>query len=262
MKRGRGFIADPPLRMAGYRHATYASPYYPLAKSLDHARPPVLDQGPTASCVGHGTSTLLAMAAKLWAVSIPVASPRALYRDARAMTRRDDHEPLIDVGTYPSAAVDALEYCGIYPLDTAESDISEANVNDEATLTELAVQRKRLIVSPTIIVLTDYTTVANIIKMKIANNEPVGLGVLIGDEWPSWGGTGIIPAPHESTPLGGHWIACDSYETSRDTLVLRGLNSWGTAWGDKGEWRASLRDMFDSGRLLQALSFGPPSLVA
>lgn len=263
MSRGLGYLPDPPFRAASYRLATFAPSAYPLRGSLAQHRPAVLDQGSTASCVGHGTSTLLAIAAGAWGIQLPIASPRALYRDARAIARRSDSIPLTDDGTYPSAVVDAMEYCGIYPLGSTESDVHPGNVNDEATLTELAVQRSRLIASPTSLALYDYTSLADMVRERIvARKEPIGLGILIGPEWSDWNGRGLIPQPFEGAPLGGHWIACDGYEMQRDTVVLKGLNSWGTSWGDSGEWRVSLREIFDSGRLLQALSFGPPTLLA
>ena len=260
MRRGLGYLPDTPLQAV-----RYASPRLGAvdpAPSVDWSRYrlPILDQGSTQSCLGHGTAQLLAVASRAAGITLPPVSPRALYRDARALARRDESAPLRDEGGYPSALIDALEYCGAAPFAGDVSDVTTLNVNDEATLTELAEQRERLIVGTEAVPLTDYTTVAATMARALTAGYAVGLGVFAGPEWTEWDGRGVIDT-YSTAAHGGHWIACDGYLYDRGTLILRGPNSWGRSWGDYGEWRASLRSMFDAGRLAQAILFGPPRLL-
>jgi hypothetical protein len=170
--------------------------------------------------------------------------------------RRDVHDALRDEGAMPSAVITAMEEFGIYPFDGTMSDITPTNVNNDATIDELCVEHRKLLAGFEHIELTDYAHVSASVKRALASGYVLGVGINVTEEWERWTGYGAIEARDGET-LGGHWLCCDGYEQDAGgSLVLRGPNSWGSSWGDRGEWRCTLRSLWARSLLLQVVLFG------
>jgi len=69
------------------------------------------------------------------------------------------------------------------------------------------------------------------LKQALAAGKIIVAGLLVTDAFTNWNGKGIIGAP-EGYIRGAHAVVFCGYDDSRQ--AIRGVNSWGERWGDKG----------------------------
>lgn len=69
------------------------------------------------------------------------------------------------------------------------------------------------------------------IKQALAAGKLIVAGIWVTSAFMDWDGKGKIGVP-DGTIYGGHAVMFCGYDDSR--YAIRGLNSWGESWGDKG----------------------------
>lgn len=226
----------------------------------------IFDQGPTESCVGHRGSMAVQIALGAAKVLLPfVPSPRMGYTNARLYERKRDNQgklpPLEDGGCQTSDYVRGLREIGIEAMtgevDGRFSDCSPANVNDEPSLSDLAVEGENLVVGAYDATNKDLFTTLAVIQTSLKAGYPVGLDIVADTIFQRWGGgwgpnTAPLTTCNTDDPTsGGHAILCTEMYVSTDgTVLLSGPNSWGEGWGAPsllsgsmsqpgGRWRAT-----------------------
>lgn len=229
-----------------------ASPSFPPNASLQALEAPIEDQGPTSSCVGHGSSQAIGISYA--AASKPlgfVASPRLLYTLARIYGRGSSSEALQDNGAMPADLAAMLPIWGVGPMgskssDGRFSDCTPDNVNVEPTLLQLETSFQTLVTGEYRVdeAAADFTSQ---IQASIAGGQgrppaAVGIGIFVDTQnFMAYDGSSPISVIDTRDPQGGgHWIAISYYYTTASgVVILGGPNSWGPRWGKAGHWEAT-----------------------
>ncbi len=239
--RGLGYKPDPVGVRTSYRHvalrAMAAGVTIPTTKMLfDHA-PSVMDQNGFGACTGHAVAVGISVAFN--AADAPlgfVPSPDGIYRLGRAVDRHPDAHgalpSLTDDGAMPSQVFRGIREWGVRPMglspaDGRFSDVDDASVNREPTLTELEQDARHL-------VLGDYdvrpTSIG--VALALASNHPVCCAIAGGSNaFQSYSGGTMGPL---NAPL-DHYVVLLGYDTlANGHRIFFGQNSWGDSWGDRG----------------------------
>ena len=231
--------------------------------SLAQYQGTIFDQGPTESCEGHRGSMAVQVAlgyAKTPLSFIP--SPRMSYTNARLYERVRDKNgqlpALSDGGCQTSDYVRGLQEIGIEAMGAEVegrfSDCSPDNVNNEPSLSDLAVEGENLVLGAYDATNKDLFTTLLTIQASLKAGYPVGLDIVCDTIFQRWGnGYGANTAPlttcnTQDPTAGGHAILCTEIAVGSDgTVLLSGPNSWGDGWGAPslsdshkgGHWRAT-----------------------
>jgi hypothetical protein len=215
-----------------------ASPTAPPQFSLASSRAPILDQGPTSSCVGHGSAQVIYTSMKATGTPLPfVPSPRELYALVRILERSDSSQKLTDSGAMPSDMLIAPRQYGVRSIqaptsDGRFSDVEPSNVNDEPSLLDLETSGLKLLTGEYRIDETN-PNFASQIQASVASNAAAGIGIFVDTAFMNWdGGSGPIDSINLSDPNGGgHWLALDYHYTHPSLgVIFGGPNSWGDLW--------------------------------
>ncbi len=194
----------------------------PKSVRLDSLVYRIKDQGQCGTCVGQAVSSATETGYKQ-KQSLPGKGLSSLYVYSRS--KQEDGIPEIQ-GTYPRVALKIAQKEGIAP----ESIFPYSS---------LTVCNKPPIPSAQVIALAGafkikaYARLWTLdeIKQVLAAGKIVVAGILVTNSFVSWDGKGTIGVP-EGTIYGGHAVVFCGYDDSRK--AVRGLNSWGEKWGDKG----------------------------
>ena len=232
-------------RFKHVRHLLGAAPTYPPASSTSQHAPPVLDQGPTSSCGGHGSCVGVATALAAKGFPLPfVPSPKGIYDDAREVGRATLPDgslaPLTDDGIDPATLLQSLALNGVRPIqaptsDGRYSDCEPSTINVPETVAEDEIAQQDLLVGEYMIDPRD-AAFPGLLAACIAKGVPVGMGIPATGAFESWGDS-YTPG---KAPLAGpgdfnaadHWIVCLDYRTETDgSLSFLIRNSWSEAWG-------------------------------
>jgi hypothetical protein len=218
--------------------------------SLVGCEAPILNQGQTGSCGGHGTTQAAYTALNAAGFSpLTVPSPRILYALARIMQRTNASQGLADSGVMPSDLLTVLRQYGIKPMaptvtpDGRYSDVwgpgdltglplAQPNVNTEPDLLDLETSGLKLLTGEYRIDESD-PTLAQQILASVNAKAPGGVGIFVDSAFMSWDpSTGPIKSINLADPQGGgHWLALTyGYTTPAGVVVLGGPNSWGAEW--------------------------------
>ena len=203
----------------------------PAEVSLFDKAPPVMDQGQTGSCTGHGSSCGLYVAAGLsW-----VPSPAEIYRNGRAISRAPG-QALTDNGADPAQVFAAINEFGVRPmtpLTDRYSDADPATINDEPKLGDLEAEALTVLVGDYGITSTGAQRVRDF-QTSLAAGIPVTVAIAGGcDAFQNYSG-GILPALN--APL-DHYVCLLAYKTLPDgSIAFGGQNSWGPFWGEAGRF--------------------------
>jgi len=221
------------LRM-GAQHV--AAPLPPAASLRDRC-PPVLDQGSLGTCVTHGTTEAMAFLegkaqadkffSRLW-----------IY----AKTRKMEGVPLTeDSGLQIRDAVKVAATLGVPYEDswTYEDIEHKFSIDPPDKLLTEAAKHKALF----------YYSVPDLFTLKASISQ--GFPVIFGFPFPESaydGQTSVtgefkLPSPSEGFD-GGHCMLVAEYDDAK--RIVKGPNSWGTGWGDKG-WFTLSYDWWDAG---------------
>lgn len=218
----------------------------PMLASLEAFLPPTLDQNQTRSCTGgsHAAAYFTCLAATGNPLGF-VPSPRGLYLNARCIERvpREDGTlpDLEDTGASASDVTRGAQQYGVRPMRAPTStglnyDAEPSNVNDEPALGDLEEEAKTLLIGDYELS-DDGPARRREIQQAIAAGYPVTVGIAGGcDAFQGYAG-GVLPALHSEVD---HCVFLYGYETQPDgTVVYLGRNSWGTGWGEQGNFRLS-----------------------
>lgn len=200
--------------------------------------PPVMDQGPTGSCVGHARALGIYVSRAAQGVPLPfIPSPTDLYRVARCFERRDWSEPLEDLGCDPVDSIYGVRLWGFGPMQPLPERFSDAHpltVNRPPTLLSfaMAVDHKS---SDDFLVTDVGEDRALVVASALDAGFPVNIDVPGGSiAWQSYGG-GLLSDRGARTD---HYVTLLSHEVTAGGVVFRGRNSWGEGWGEKGDFLA------------------------
>lgn len=247
-----GYTRDTPPKRARAKSSRLllgASPNYPATCDNRNLERLQLDQGPTGSCGGHGTSHRLQVAGTKQGVSwlaSNVVSPGGVYRVTRCLERSPNPDgslpTLSDSGIMPADLVVALSLWGVRafsgtvtdPDGTVRvSDVTAANLVDEPDLAELEADAKALLLGQYRIDETAGDALAQTFA-TIASQGAVGLGIFVDSAFQGWDPSqGPLDRVNLADPQGGgHWLCADYYDANAGTVGL--WNSWGAGWGRNG----------------------------
>lgn len=195
----------------------------------------LLDQKSTNMCVGFSLAVNIWLAMATMGVKIPLPSMPAIYFTARARWREKD-EALVDLGCNPDSAVLGMQDWGVPSL--AEWGFDPGAVNDEPDVGVVEGMYDFRIPGHWYIDSTDDAAVRDTM-FALSQNMPVSLGTQIDEAFETWrfdpNDQHPITAPDTRHLFGGHMPLLLGYVTRPNGQVwFRGLNWWGTDWGDAG----------------------------
>lgn len=77
---------------------------------------------------------------------------------------------------------------------------------------------------------------ADAFKSVLAAGMPIGIAIPVYQSFEGVGSDGILPVPDpdKEALLGGHGVLLAGYKVINGQLYRRGINQWGTGWGDGG----------------------------
>jgi hypothetical protein len=212
---------------------------------------PIMDQGQTGSCTGHGTAQAVYTAWGSLGIPRPfVPSPAGVYTPTRCLDRAaatpagTPLPALTDAGGMPADVMLALAKYGVRPiqaptLDGRYSDVDGTNLTYEPNLADLELSGQKIVTGEYRIDETASDFIA-LIQAAIAGAKiPCGIAVLVGSKFMNWNpASGPISSPDDpsSPDSGGHWLSLDAYDTYSGGVVFSGPNSWSEGFGQSGRY--------------------------
>ncbi len=193
----------------------------PRSVRLDSLIYRIKDQGQCGTCVGKAVSSATETGYKQ-KKKLPKEGLSSLFIYARA--KQEDGIPDVQ-GTYPRVALKIAQKEGTVP----ESIFPYVLLRD---------CNKPPIPSESIQAHAEYKIKAYArlwtleeIKQALASGKIVVGGILVTNSFVDWNGQNTISVP-EGIILGAHAVVFCGYDDERK--AIRGVNSWGLQWGDKG----------------------------
>jgi len=239
-KHGKGYHADTHdhSKDMSSRALFGAAMRVPAEFSLESYMQQIWNQLQTSSCVGWAFAQAVQLRCAVAGTPIPMPSPEAIYVAGRAEERKlagltPAQSPLQDNGTQPSLAVAGMGEIGIPSMTAWPFD--PATINDEPNLEELEVASAFKLTGIARVQSTDSQRLADI-RQAISSGYPVAIGTQVDQAFEDYNGKGLIQAPDPNALLGGHMMHLVGY---RADGAFRGVNQWGTSWGDSGLYWAS-----------------------
>ena len=192
----------------------------------------VKDQGDTSSCVGQAISTAIdARLRRTGRWDAPRASSLAVYTYARALERAAASDSLLDMGSYPRLAMKGLREWGVATEDRWPFDLTQ--VNAELPWDVMQQSAAWRVTSWWRIDSTGKERVEDVCQ-ALAAGYPVVFGTEVDAAFMAYDGKGPLQAGDRAHTLGGHMMCLLGYTTENGARVLRGVNSYGLGWGDRG----------------------------
>lgn len=197
----------------------------------------VKDQGATSSCVGQSIGTAIdTRLRKLGKWDAPLSSSQAIYTFGRALSRLSKDESLQDGGTFPRNAMKGLKDWGVpteqrWPFDPS-------HINDELPWDVMQAASANCLQAWWRIDSMGKERVEDICQ-ALEKGYPVVFGTDIDQAFMDHSGTKPVGTPDRSKIVGGHMMCLVGYTTENSARVLRGVNSWGIGWGDRGFYWAT-----------------------
>lgn len=175
-----------------------------------------------------------------------VVSPAELYRNGRAVDRVPHpdgrFDALVDEGAFTSSVTRAMQTYGVRPIgpmatDGRFSDADPATINDEPTLADVEVERRKVPLGERAIVDCstgrDVAAVIEDIRTAIGAGYPVGFGAFVDTRFMNWTpAAGPMGACNVNDPNGGGHAISILEALSDGTLWVD--NSWSESWGAAG----------------------------
>ena len=195
----------------------------PPAVRLDHLLPRVPDQGRCGSCVGKASANILNSYYN-HKDKLPDGGLSALYIYSRC--KQEDGIPGTE-GTYLRVALKVMLDEGSCP----EVDLPYSQLLTNCLKFPAITQAHRQAAAPYRI--KAYARLWNLdeVKQALANGKLVLAGVWVTSSFMHWNGADTIGLPDGSI-YGLHAVKLCGYDDR--IKAVRGANSWGPQWGDKG----------------------------
>lgn len=199
----------------------------PLPASVDHRDkcPAVMNQGDLGACTAHGITGVLRFNLIAKGKQDEALSRLQLYFDERKVegTTNSDSGAAIRDGIKCAAKL------GVAPEVLWPYDIKNFKKQPPRSVYVAARQVEALSYER-----VDVSVVA--LQTALASGFPVVIGIQVFESFEAddVAKTGMVPVPGQSeAPLGGHCMYVVGYGQKPNCFTVR--NSWGTAWGDKGD---------------------------
>jgi C1A family cysteine protease len=197
----------------------------PSSVDLRSLCPPVLDQGQLGSCTANAIASAHRFdQMKQGAVQVFAPSRLFIYYNERVMehTMSEDSGAMIRDGI-KSIASDGVCAESMWPYAIPKFATRPTPSCYEAALDHQAVSYQRVLQTPT--------------QMKgcLASGYPFVFGFTVYEsfESPAVTKTGVVPLPSPGeSMLGGHAVLAVGYDDDRQRFLA--MNSWGSAWGERG----------------------------
>jgi hypothetical protein len=230
---GKGYIADPvghqrtPLRAVAHRLGASAS-----SADLSTFTTAVMDQNGSSGCVGHGDAGCIFTAFGAIGQPLPwVPSPLDIYTGARCIDLVDPSMPIADTGSQPNAAARWVNEWGIRPIRPLPgrfSDCDPATINDRPKFGDLVTDSLAIVVGQYAI----YSATDAV--LALSNRIPFTFAIEADTDAFQNYATGMLGP--QGTGL-DHYVFCFGFETlSSGARAFHCRNSWGTSWGDRGNF--------------------------
>jgi hypothetical protein len=200
----------------------------------------VYDQLQTSSCTGWAFAQAIKERCAIAGAQIPLPSPEAIYTFGRAIARQQaglkpEDAPLMDQGAQPSLVVQGMQQWGV--PSNAVWPFDPNTINTEPKLGQLEYSAQFLIAQCTRVNSEGAGRLLDI-RQAIASGYPVIVGTAVDQAFEDYAGgkqknglPSTVSAPDPSNILGGHMMHLVGYTA---TGLFRGVNQWGTSWGDSG----------------------------
>jgi hypothetical protein len=210
------------------------------AASIENFMKGIYNQLQTSSCTGWAFAQAIMLRIAVLGLNIPLPSPEAIYVFGRAIARQqagqDATTPLTDSGAQPSLIVQGINQWGA--PSSAAWPFDPNTINDEPNFAELEAAAAFLIQSCNRISSTGAGRLQDV-RHALASGYPVIIGTAVDEAFENYmGGTNkktglpnVVTAPDPSKVLGGHMLHLVGYDANS---LFRGVNQWGTSWGDRG----------------------------
>lgn len=242
MGRGKGYVRDghntaldlPSHRRFGATRQIPAPGSYGGLEPLVGALGGVLEQGETETCVGFALSTgidLHALAIGAMRPGDPRRSPVAPWAFAQVLQRGGKgpaEQPLLNVGVQPTLAATGMLKFGVPSVEQWPFD--PANITREPTLAQLEGATAFRVEGWTRVQSDGPQRLADV-RLALSHGCPVAVGCDIDEAFEAYDGEGALGPSDASKIVGGHMPLLVGYDSAGR---FRGLNSWGTTWGDRG----------------------------
>lgn len=252
-RKGLGWLPDPPEVVAGLTSARAlmgAPSRLPSSASLEPHVSYVNDQQWTSSCVGQSLQQCMNIRLSRMGAPTKKFSAAAIYANARMLGRASKNEPLEDFGCYPHLAVQGTRELGVayeetWPLVDPYGRIIDENLNREPPL-DVQQEASAFEVSGVYPIDSDGEDRVRAVMQALAAGYPVAFGTQIDDVFMNHRGADPIGRSRGHS-LGGHMMLFVGYRPSigGKEIIFRGLNSWGTSWGDTGFFNAEKDFLLD-----------------
>lgn len=190
-------------------------------RRMDHLCQPILDQGQSSECVGHGVAAGIELAYAVAGRSIGQFSPWYAGWEARAV----DGFQLEDNGAYPRSGLYAAQHRGICQLSEYPRP-ADVTMRPPQRAENGAIKYADF----------KYERVAGGSQGALdalQQDRPIIIGVGVTVAFDVADGRSVIPTPKPGDRiLGGHCFLLVGFD--RFGARIRARNSWGTSWADGG----------------------------
>lgn len=206
------------------RFAPVGAPNLPRLYDFRGVLPPVRNQGGEPSCVGHALTTVMGYQQITQAPAgqqpdREILSPRDAYEGARMI----EPPPGNQGGSYPRAALKWAQQSGVCRDDLwAYIDGQRGTPRAGAPESRYA---NRILTYARVGLTTQQ------IKEALYWHGPILAAVPTDQGFAATGPDGRIQS--RGLAMGPHAIAIAGWDDAKQAFIIR--NSWGTAWGDKGD---------------------------
>jgi len=205
-----------------------APPLMPVLTSVDLSEwmPPITDQGQEGSCTAQTGVRILAWLYKRFKNEDLAFSAQFLYRAERL----SEGDALSDAGAMSRTMMACMKEVGVC-LETTDP-YQDSGWSTPTTQDMLAEAAKYKIGA--------YHRVSDLATLKsvLSSGYPASMAINVYDSFQSdlVAGTGTVslPNPRRERNLGGHEVTVYGYSDISKVLLLD--NSWGSKWGNKGQF--------------------------